>query len=72
MLKGIIILLLFSSVSCAEPKWNEGLKVDGMDDMEVWGLSGRWIEEGKVTKLCFFYMKRYISCANIPENSKKK
>lgn len=74
MIRITLILLLFTStLSCAEPKWNEGIKPDGMDEFALWGLTARWIrEEDNITKMCFFYMKRYISCSNIPLTTDKK
>jgi len=65
-----LLLLLFSStLSCAEePRWNEGIKPDGMHEFALWGLTARWIkEDDKVKKMCFFYMKRFVTCSNIPK-----
>ena len=68
MFKYILLLLLLPfSVHSAEPKWNEGIKPNGMEEFALWGLTARWIkEENKIRKMCFFYMKRYVTCSNIP------
>ncbi len=74
MKKLIFFLILFPLVVQAyEPKWDEGIKPDGMDEFALWGLTSRWIkEQDNITKMCFFYMKRYISCSNIPLTTDKK
>ena len=69
MFKYILLLLLPFSVHSAEPKWNEGIKPNGMEEFAYWGLTARWFkdeEEGRVTKLCFFYMRRFVTCTDIP------
>ena len=57
-----------SDLKQLEPKWNEGIEPIGMDEFSLWGLKARWIKEGdEVDKLCFFYMKRFVTCTKIPK-----
>jgi hypothetical protein len=72
--KLIFFLILFPiAVQASEPRWNEGIKPDGMYEFALWGLTARWIkEEDKITKLCFFYMRRFVTCSNIPLTTDKK
>jgi len=49
--------------------YNKGIKPNGMEEFAYWGLTARWFkdkEKKRVTKLCFFYMKRFVTCTDIP------
>ena len=66
----LYLLLLYSSVAFSdEIVYNKGIKPNGMEEFAYWGLTARWFkdeEEGRVTKLCFFYMRRFVICIDIP------
>ena len=65
-------MLVVFPLSASEPRWNEGIKPDGMYEFALWGLTARWIkEDDKVKKMCFFYMKRFVTCTKIPNKVKK-
>jgi len=62
-----MLLFMLSINVYSEPRYMDGVKPDNMEEFALWGLTSRWILEDNKWRLCFFYMRRFVTCTEVPE-----